>query len=149
MKSDLESILELQKHNLQKMLEVLKSHQTALVHNDLKLIEDSITSEEVLLQNIMKTETEKSTIIEQLDKQYSLHLVKPSLTNLLIAVQRKEDFNYDSLQKLQFVIKKLTLEISRINLQNRVLIENAKSFIKNTISALVGQNKRQLLDKRL
>ena len=149
MKSDLESILELQKHNLQKMLGVLKSHQTALVHNDLKLIEDSITSEEVLLQNIMKTETEKSTIIEQLDKQYSLHLVKPSLTNLLIAVQRKEDFNYDSLQKLQFVIKKLTLEISRINLQNRVLIENAKSFIKNTISALVGQNKRQLLDKRL
>lgn len=149
MKSDLESILELQKHNLQKMLGVLKNHQTALVHNDLKLIEDSITSEEVLLQNIMKTETEKSTIIERLDKRYSLHLVKPSLTNLLIAVQRKEDFNYDSLQKLQFVIKKLTLEISRINLQNRVLIENAKSFIKNTISALVGQNKRQLLDKRL
>ena len=149
MKSDLESILELQKHNLQKMMGVLKNHQTALIHNDLKQIEDSITSEEVLLQNIMKTETEKSTIIEQLDKQYSLHLVKPSLTNLLIAVQRKEDFNYDSLQKLQFVIKKLTLEISRINLQNRVLIENAKSFIKNTISALVGQNKRQLLDKRL
>ena len=149
MKSDLESILELQKHNLQKMMGVLKNHQTALIHNDLKQIEDSITSEEVLLQNIMKAETEKNTIIERLDKQYSLHLIKPSLTNLLIAIKRKEGFNYDSLQKLQFIIRKLTLEISRINLQNRVLIENAKTFIKNTISVLVGQNKRQLLDKRL
>jgi hypothetical protein len=60
----------------------------------------------------------------------------------------KRDFNPTNIVKLHASLKKLVTQIVKINDQNRMLIDQARSFVKETVSALVNNNQSPIFDRK-
>ena len=133
---------------LQEYLGVLLKHQKAIINSDNAGIEDTIKSIGVLLFNIGNCETLRQDIIQQLSEKYSLQVKSNKLTDFISEVNKQKLFETDGLVKIQNSMKKIILEIIKVNNQNKVLIDQARNFIKEMITVLSSTNKNIFIDRR-
>jgi hypothetical protein len=137
-----------QHQTLQEYLGVLLKHQKAIINSDNMVIEDTIKNIGVLLFNIGNCETLRQDIIQQLSAKYSLKVKSNKLSDFISEVNKQKLFNTEGLVKIQNSMKKIILEIIRVNNQNKVLIDQARNFIKEMIAVLSSTNKNILIDRR-
>ncbi len=146
--SDLFRCLKEQYQVLREYLDTLLEHQKAIINGNLAVIEQSIKKEGNLLFSIGSFETRRYEIIQQLAAKYSLNINSNKLSEFIEKVKEKKLFDTSGLAMRRDSLQKLISEIIKINTQNKFLIEQAKSFIKEVITTFTKSNKNVLVDRR-
>ena len=146
--SNLFRCLKEQHQILKEYLDALLKHQKAIINGDNKEIEDSLKNIGIILFNIGNCETLRQDITQQISAKYSLNISSNKLSDFITEADRLKLFNTKELVKIQSSMKKLILEIIKVNDQNKTLINQAREFIKEFISELVSTKKNVLVDRR-
>lgn len=147
--NELKQTLIEQKNNLQLFLETLIKQRRAIIENNMEALEESIAAEEQLLTKIHALEQNSKEAIKNLVRTHGLRVQNYTLSMLLTAAAERAEIDLDDLFYLKHNIQKLVNEISRANDHNRVLVNHARSFVRETINALVNENNTALLDRKM
>ncbi len=142
--------LEDQSKNMEMLISAAKEKQTGLVKNNYELIDKANSDEEKVLSAISVQEEKRIKVIEKIYKEgLGIAPVDSSLDSLIAKIEsRLSDNVLERIEISRAEIKSKVLEINELNKQNRFLIQQASSLIKNTI-AIVTQNKNHaLLDRK-
>lgn len=141
--------LRTQDENLDLLIGALEAEKHAVVQHDYAALEHSISEKQKILRNVEKEESNRIKIIKDLAALYSLQLPKASVDDLLSQGKLHFEKEQKELEKVRTSIKiKLDL-ITRINSQLKDVIEFSRNLIKETITALVGNNKHALVNKKV
>ncbi|MFA4923748.1 MAG: flagellar export chaperone FlgN [Ignavibacteriaceae bacterium] len=138
-----------QEDNLQKFLDSLLKQQKALIEHNLPVMDEAILVEAKILKEINAIDKEILKTMNHLSEQYALKLPSTKLLDFTKAIKKISANDYVSLLQLQKSIRKLLVKIQTINAQNSLLIENARSFIKQTFTSLAGVTNDPILDRRV
>ncbi|MDP3150468.1 MAG: flagellar export chaperone FlgN [Ignavibacteria bacterium] len=141
--------LKQQESNLQKFLDSLLKHQQALINHNLPVMDEVILVEANLLKDINGVDKEVVKTINQLSAQYSLATTSTKLLDFTKAIKKISMNDYVNLLQIQKSLRGLLTKIQTINSQNSLLIENARSFIKQTFTSLAGVNNDPILNRRV
>ena len=87
-------------------------------------------------------------VLKQLSEKYSIDTPSNKLVDFINALRGKREFNPNSIMKLHSSLKKLVSQITKINDQNRMLIDQARNFVKETVSALIINNQSPIFDRK-
>lgn len=138
-----------QEFNLQKFLESLLKHQQALIDHNLPVMDEVILVEANLLKDINGVDKEVVKTINQLSAQYSLGITSTKLLDFTKAIKNISMNDYVNLLQIQKSLRALLTKVQTINTQNSLLIENARSFIKQTFTSLAGVHNDPILNRRV
>ena len=145
--------LEIQAQNLRNFLMIIKSKQEALIKRDLDELTLSMESEEKYISIIDKEEENRLNILAALIEEYKLDANNPDLLklpNFITAVEGiVDEEEMENLMDRQETVKQLTEKVITINNQNKQLIENAKSLVREIITSAVGDRKHSIIDRRI
>lgn len=147
--NELVTALKEQEEILKQFLECSLNKQKAIVQNDIESLHNSLNNEEKILSQIENNGKKISSIISKLAKDYGLELEAVSLSEFLSSVQNKSEINVKVINLLRNSIKDLISKSSKINEQNKILIDHSRNFLRETIAVLIGLSKRPLLDKKV
>lgn len=148
--TNLKSSLEKQIYNLKSLFETTQKKQKALIGRNNELLVECMQSEEKFLFYINEEEKKRLTLMEEI---YSSENIKEKQPRLEVLVEHlagklsKEDVEF--IRSAKEVITKLSKSIADQNFKNLYLIEQAKSFISQTINILKSTNKRSMLDRKI
>lgn len=145
---DLFSTLKDQHDFMQAFLDTIILQQKAIISNDIIGLEETIKTEGALLLNVDHYEKQMAEIIKELSEKYSIDTPSNKLADFVNVLKGKKEFNPNNIVKLHASLKKLVTQIVKINDQNRMLIEQARSFVKETVSALVINNQSAIFDRK-
>jgi hypothetical protein len=147
--NELVTVLKEQEESLKQFLICSLNKQKAIVQNDIEKLHNSLNNEEKILSQIEKNGKKISSVIEKLAKDYGLELEAVSLSEFLNSVNNKTAINIKVINLLGNSIKNLISKSSKINEQNKILIDHSRNFLRETIAVLIGLSKRPLLDKKV
>ena len=139
-----------QKENLRNLLDTAIKKQQAIVDNNLGEIENAISAEEKLLNNIISVDKERINILEQLNTKYSLSNNSSRISDFVNSV--KSWLSQELVENIAYnqqEIKKTITKINEINTETRFLIEHSRSLLNELMSSLVNSNKKRILDKKV
>lgn len=134
---------------LEAFLNTIILQQRAIIENDMTGLEETIKTEGALMLHIEQREKQMVNIIGELSAKFAIDLPNKKLSDFVNAVKSKNDIEIGSLEKIQNALKKKVMKIAKVNAQNKILIEQARSFIQDTISSLIRLNKNQILDRKI
>jgi 3-methyladenine DNA glycosylase Tag len=137
-----------QEESLKQFLECSINKQKAIVQNDIESLHKSLNNEEKILSQIENNGKKISSVIGNLAGDYGLELESVSLSEFLNSVTNKSEINVKVINLLRNSIKDLIGKSSRINEQNKILIDHSRNFLRETIAVLIGLSKRPLLDRK-
>ncbi|QQS35509.1 MAG: flagellar protein FlgN [Ignavibacteriales bacterium] len=138
-----------QQSNLQEFLGVVQKQQRALVENNLTSLEESISLEEKVLQKIEMTEKNREEIMKNLSSAYSIKIKSLSVSDFLKQIGNVNHPLVQKITELSDAIKTVITDITKVNYQNKQLINHSRNFIKETVNLVFGTSGSQLLDKRM
>ncbi|MBL1212556.1 MAG: hypothetical protein HND52_04245 [Ignavibacteriae bacterium] len=145
--------LETQIHNLRNFLVIIKSKQDSLIKRDIEALSLSMESEEKFIAKIDKEEQNRLMLMDNLISEIEYNDDKKELRklpNFINAISGiTEEGEIELLKEKQEVVKDLTQKVIKVNGENRHLIENAKSLLKEIITAAVGERKQSIIDRRI
>jgi hypothetical protein len=151
--NEITNSLETQAQNLRNFLMIIKSKQESLIKRDIEALSLSMESEEKFIAKIDKEEQNRLELmnmaiseIESVEDEKEL-LKLPNFINAINGFAEEEEI--DLLKEKQETVKDLTQKVIKVNGQNRHLIENAKSLVKEIITAAVGERKQSIIDRRI
>ena len=143
------AVLDKQEDNLKKLLQSVLEKQTALVNGKSDLIKESVSKEEKILLAVQLTEETRLKVMEDLfvefkieNKRYKLEVLVENLTGKI----NKNILGNISLSERR--IKITIREIQKINHQNMVLIQQSRSIINDTITAVLNSKHRSIVDRK-
>ncbi|MCB9248030.1 MAG: hypothetical protein H6613_05560 [Ignavibacteriales bacterium] len=123
--------------------------QTALVNGKSDLIKESVSKEEKILLAVQLSEETRLKVMEDLfvefkieNKRYKLEVLVENLTGKI----NKNILENISLSERR--IKVTIREIQKINHQNMVLIQQSRSIINDTITAVLNSKHRSIVDRK-
>ncbi len=136
--AELNQLLEENRTNLENFLGVLSEQQKHLVDNNINGLEESIGKEEKLLNRIEDVKLKTASLISALIEKYSIDVNGSKLSDFINAI--KDKIKIEQTVLLQKKIVELANQVKEMNKQNKILIEHARSFIKETVKALADEN---------
>jgi len=147
--NDLYNLLKEQHKFLETFLDTLSLQQKAIIESDLTGLQETIKAEGSLMVNFKHYEINMKEMISELSNKYSLKVTEDKLSEFINIINNKMEFNSGRFVKLHRSLQDLTNQILKINNQNKLLIDQARNFIKETISALVNNNQNPILDRKI
>lgn len=147
--NNLINALKEQEESLKLFLECSISKQKAIVKNDIEALHNSLTREEKILSQIDKNGKRITSVLEILSLEYGLKPAPVSLSEFLNSVVNNSEINVKVINLLRNSIKDLIGRSSKINEQNKILIDHSRNFLRETIGVLIGLSKRPLLDRKV
>lgn len=146
---DLIKVLNKQHSNLEAYLDAVDQQKKAIINSNSAGLESSVKKQGELLHNVDQLKKEMFVVIKDLSSKYKLDPSPSKLSEFVSALEKKKILRTEPLQKFQNSFKQLIAKIISANEQNKFLVEHSMNFIKETISALVGENKQSLLDRKI
>lgn len=141
--------LKRQEKNLNDLYKTMLEKQNALINNDGDSLNKFVVAEEKLLLNIQLTEESRLEIMEKLFKEYEIDNERFKLEYLIHGLQEKvSEKIIKGIAVIEKRIKSLITEVTRINGQNLLLIQQSRSLINETIQALINSNNRSIVDRK-
>ena len=128
-------------------LEVLIQHRQAVINGNINELEETIKNEGAILIIIESYQNKVVDIIKCLSDKYSLGLKYYRLSELINAI--KNSYDTAGLSKMRDSLIQMGNEIMKINNQNKMLIDQARNLIKQTITAVVNNKKVPILDRTI
>lgn len=147
--NDLLSSIKRQFNLLKNFLEILKIQQKAIVENDIDLLESATMKESEVIKSINEANKDILKIIHEKSVQLNFDSQPKDLSEFLDLVSTEAGIDVSDIQSIRQASKPLAEEIIKVNEQNKILIQEGRSFIKNLIGLLAGGNNSQLLDRRM
>ncbi|MBK7104413.1 MAG: flagellar export chaperone FlgN [Ignavibacteriae bacterium] len=143
------AVLEKQNINLEKLLQSVLEKQIALVNCRNENIKESVSKEEKLLLSIQLTEETRLKLMEEIFTEFNITNARYKLEVLLENIKNKIDSNlFKIISSLEISIKKTIKEIQKINQQNLILIQQSRSLINETITAVLNSKNRAIVDRK-
>lgn len=143
------AVLEKQNINLEKLLQSVLEKQIALVNCSNENIKESVSKEEKLLLSIQLTEETRLKLMEEIFTEFNISNARYKLEVLLENIKNKIDSNlFKIISSLEISIKKTIKEIQKINQQNLILIQQSRSLINETITAVLNSKNRAIVDRK-
>lgn len=143
------AVLDKQEDNLKKLLQSVLEKQTALVNGKSDLIKESVSKEEKILLAVQLSEETRLKVMEDLfvefkieNKRYKLEVLVENLTGKI---------NKNILENISLSERRIKItirEIQKINHQNMVLIQQSRSIINDTITAVLNSKHRSIVDRK-
>lgn len=147
--NELINTLKEQEESLRQFLECSISKQKAIVKNDIESLHNSLNREEKILSQIDNNGKKITSVLENLSHEYGLEPGPISLSEFLNSVVDNSEINVKVINLLRNSIKDLIGRSSKINEQNKILIDHSRNFLRETIAVLIGLSKRPLLDRKV
>lgn len=147
--NDLLKLLKDQHQLLHAFHDTIVLQQKVIINNDVKGLEETIKTEGALLINIELYEKHVEEVIKQLSDKYGIKNSSGKLSEFIEAIKVKREINSINLIKLRNSLQKMVAQTVRVNNQNKMLIDQARFFIKETITALVNKNHTSILDRKV
>ncbi|MCL5030680.1 MAG: flagellar protein FlgN [Bacteroidetes bacterium] len=147
--NDLLKLLKEQHQLLHAFHDTIVLQQKVIINNDVKGLEETIKTEGALLINIELYEKHVEEVIKQLSDKYGIKNSSGKLSEFIDAIKVKREINSINLIKLQNSLQKMVTQTVRVNNQNKMLIDQARYFIKETIAALISKNRTSILDRKV
>ncbi len=142
--SELLEVLVEQEINLDRYLQLTKTKQDAIVHNDLTRLMNTNSAEEKILLQIKNIETKWLKIIKK------NNMSKDHIEEINISTLDEDDaLLVKNLREHQNNIKKLAAEITEANGLNRYLISNARDFIKEILTSIFNNKTKSIIDRKI
>ncbi|HUX92263.1 MAG TPA: flagellar protein FlgN [Ignavibacteriaceae bacterium] len=134
---------------LQKFLDLISLQQNAIINSDIKALEETLKIESTFFNEIEISQKLMIETIKNLSEKYSLNLKSNKLSDFLEALKDKNEVKLGGFFKLQASLKKLISNINTVNNQNKMLISQARNFIKEIIGVFANSNKSPILDRKV
>ena len=141
--------LKKQQELLQKFMDLISLQQKAIIDGDIISLEETLKKESVYFHEIEVNQKVTIETIKKLAEKYSLTLKSNRLSDFLEALEVKKEIKLVSFKKLQTSLKKIISNINNVNNQNKMLISQARNFIKEIIGVLANTNKSSILDRKV
>ena len=141
--------LKKQQELLQKFMDLISLQQKAIIDGDIISLEETLKKESVYFHEIEVNQKMTIETIKKLAEKYSLTLKSNRLSDFLEALEVKKEIKLVSFKKLQTSLKKIISNINNVNNQNKMLISQARNFIKEIIGVLTNTNKSSILDRKV
>jgi uncharacterized protein YifE (UPF0438 family) len=142
-------ILEKQEGNLNKLLKFVLEKQVALVNNNNEGIKDSVSKEEKLLLTVQLAEEMRLKVMEEIFTKYQIDNERYKLSIMIENLKEKIDEKLiHNITMYEQRIKKVIKEVQKINQQNMLLIQQSRSLINDTITAVLNLNNRTIVDRK-
>ncbi len=147
--TDLFKLLKEQHQFLEAFLNTIVLQQRAIIESDIKGLEETIKTEGALLINFEYYEKHMTQMICELSEKYSLNASSGKLSDFVNTLKGRREFNPKSFIKVQTSLQKLMMQIININSQNKLLVDQARNFIKETVSTFISNNQKPILDRKV
>jgi len=151
-KNGIIEILSQQVNNLTTFVKVLEDKQHAIIENDYDLLSDKMNKEEASIGAINRTEEKRLTLMMEVIEQNFSNPTKDLLNIRKFFEATVEAWTREEKNTMKLLISKLkdlTMQCDSLNDQNKYLIDNARIFIKEIISAVVHAQKRSIIDRKI
>ena len=147
--SNLSEILNKQEKNLKELLKIVTSKQEALVSNNNENLNDLISKEEKLLLQLQITEERRLEILKSIYEENNVKNERFKLDVMIEALKNKlkKEFVEDIINSKNS-IKNTIKQVTKINQQNLVLIQQSRELLNNTIQAVINATNRSILDRK-
>ena len=124
--------------------------QRALIANNYEQIEHSLAQEEKVLGTLQAIQKRRTNILETFAQKLSLNVNHKKFGDFLKTVKGKIDTElYETLVEKNNTLGMLLSNINLLNLQNRYLTEQVRSFNRSLINQLFGNKNRTILDRKI
>lgn len=151
-KKEILETLDEQRTNLENFVKILEDKQHCIIENNYDLLSEKMNDEEIFINKIKKIEEKRINLlmnaIESSVSTPSRDLLKLSE----FAKATREFWSSEEFGVLTMVaadLKELAHKASNLNEQNRFLIDNARSFIREIISAVVHAQNKSIIDRKI
>ena len=124
--------------------------QRALIANKYDQLETALAREEKILGNLQLIQKRRSSLLEEFKSELALSVNHNKFGEFLKAIKGKvnSDF-FELLMNKNTELGFLLSDVNLLNLQNRYLTEQVRSFNRSLINELFGNKKKTLLDKKI
>jgi len=124
--------------------------QRALIENSFERIESSVREEEKILSELQTMHKRRVFVLNSISKSLSLKVNNNKFSEFLKAIKGKIDKEfYDKLMEKNLALGDLLGSVNLMNLQNRYLTEQARSFNHSLINELFGKKQKAILDRKV
>jgi len=151
-KAKLIKILEEQKKNLSELIEVSLKKQKAITINNRNALEELNHSEEIVLNKLERKEAERINQILILCNEIGMNIQEINAKTIKEFYQTLQ-LNcvpevFERIELLREETKDLVTKAGMINKQNKLLVDQAGSLIKQMVSILFKSQNKPLLDRK-
>ena len=121
-----------------------------LIANKYDQLETALAREEKILGNLQLIQKRRSSLLEEFKSELALSVNHNKFGEFLKAIKGKvnSDF-FELLMNKNTELGFLLSDVNLLNLQNRYLTEQVRSFNRSLINELFGNKKKTLLDKKI
>jgi len=143
------NVLRREKKILNELKSIATQKQVALVSNNREKLDKSIKDEERILPLIQKIEKERLAVIDefyienqQVRSDYHLETLLEKFSSFLANNTAEE------IKSIQFELKTLVEDLTKLNKQNMYLINHSREFLKETMATVMSATEKSILDKK-
>ncbi len=135
---------------LNQLREAAFRKQRALIENSFERIESSVREEEKILSELQVMHKRRVFILNSISKSLSIDVNNNKFSDFLKAVKGKiaKEY-YEQLLEKNSALGALLGSVNLLNLQNRYLTEQARSFNHSLINELFAKKHKAILDRKV
>ncbi len=146
---ELITVLKKQENNLNDLHKVMLDKQNILINGDDELLNTSLIKEEKLLLKIQLTEENRLEIMQKLFEKYEIDHERYKLEILIEGLKDKvNDKIIKGILLIEKRIKNIISEVTKVNSQNMLVIQQSRNLINETIRALINSSNRSIVDRK-
>jgi len=135
---------------LELLREAAFKKQRALIENSFERIEESVKEEEKYISDLQAIHKRRVNILNAISEDFSLKINSNKFSDFLSAVYgRIENKYYEELLNRNNALSALLGNVNLLNLQNRYLTEQARSFNKSLINELFANKNKAIFDRKV
>ena len=142
--TDLINILEKELISLETLREVVLCKQNAIVKHNYDALKIALTEEEAAIKGVTEHEQQRLAFIAHCIDDLDAKMQTLTLQEVV------EQLNYtrtDELTQLEGRLRNTLQQITYLNDQNKMLVNNSMNFIKETINIVTQNKSRQLINR--
>lgn len=147
---ELIEILEIEKNELKRYLELALEKQDALINRNRELLDSINKNEEDIILKIKKIELQRINEIKKIYNSNNINSDKYKISEFIECFEKTLDVKQTNyLTKSDEFIKNTIKNCLDVNNNNNFLIKHSIKFIDNTINTILGIKKRNFVDRKV
>ncbi|MCM2322873.1 MAG: flagellar protein FlgN [Oligoflexia bacterium] len=123
------------------LLETVRMEREALVHADLKTIQESVYAKQALIETVHQVEAARMKAIAELALIWKKPLREMTLSNIAIAIQGRDPKGAEQLRSAYNALTILIKRVTEQNDSNRVLVDRSLEHVHEMKKNVLGESR--------
>ncbi|MCZ7603252.1 MAG: flagellar protein FlgN [Melioribacteraceae bacterium] len=135
---------------IKNLLDLSKVKQTVLINRNHDELNELTEREQKYITNISHLSKQQKLYTEQLKENFEVPTDISSIIDILEIIGNRLDPNFrNTVLTTLYSIQENSLELHKINEQNKMLIDTSRAFIKSIIQAVRGSVDTSIINRRM